>query len=66
MSGITSLTLPSLIASNKADPITEAGGLCSSLYLFPSLSDFLPSSAYSNLLDLYLNGAATFIKPLVA
>ena len=28
--------------------------------------DILPSSAYSNLLDLYLNGAATFIKPLVA
>ena len=45
-------------------PITDAGGLCSSLNFSPLL--WLGVVPYLNTLDLYLNGAAIFIIPLVA
>ena len=52
------------IAHIKLEPMTEAGGLCSSLYLSPLRC--LPDKPYSKILDLYLKGAAIFIKPVVA
>ena len=55
------------IANIILAPITDAGIVCSSLNFSPLLSLPLPPGpAYSNLVDLYLKGAAIFIIPVVA
>ena len=60
-------TWPFLIAHIKLPPITEAGGLCSSLNasLPPTWLD-LPFSANSGFIDAELIGAAILVKPVVA